>query len=97
MSWSNRNLGLRLLAESSHPYPRLHSSAAPRLSNRVMYFLLGAYTKRRASGVLSKTERLAVQRKTSGIQNEKKPDALRLVARPASKSILTFQLANSML
>ncbi len=38
MSWSNRNLGLRLLAESSHPYPRLHSSAAPRLSNLVMYF-----------------------------------------------------------
>ncbi len=59
MSWSNRNLGLRLLAESSHPYPRLHSSAAPRLSNRVMYFLLGAYTKRRASEILTKTERLS--------------------------------------
>ncbi len=54
MSWSNRNLGLRLLAESSHPYPRLHSSAAPRLSNRVMYFLLGANTKRRASEVMTK-------------------------------------------
>ncbi len=59
MSWSNRNLGLRLLAESSHPYPRLHSSAAPRLSNRVMYFLLGAYTKRRASEVLTRTEPLS--------------------------------------
>ncbi len=55
MSWSNRNLGLRLLAESSQPYPRLHSSAAPRLSNLVMYFLLGAYTKRRASEVITKS------------------------------------------
>ncbi len=54
MSWSNRNLGLRLLAKSSHPYPRLHSSAAPRLSNRVMYFLLGASTKRRASEIQTK-------------------------------------------
>ncbi len=59
MSWSNRNLGLRLLAESSHPYPRLHSLAAPRLSNLAMYFLLGAYTKRRASEVLTKTEPLS--------------------------------------
>ena len=32
-------LGLRLLAYSSHPYPRLPSFAAPRLSNVVIYFL----------------------------------------------------------
>lgn len=41
-------------------------------------------------------ERIAVDRQQLAFQrNEKRPDALRLVARPASKSILTFRLSDS--